>query len=280
VWLLRSDDRLAVRTLGVAGRAVAAFELVEATTSSATRIDLLTGLTEDAGSKRELADRHDVSRSTVHRNLEPLEERGWVERRLDGTYRLTAVGERVAREVGRFCAGLEQTAANREFLEQYRGDVEIPTEVLAEVTASTATPANAQQATQHYLDTVDSAMAEGATVRMFVGTIGPLIAEVLDRLIESADRLEIIIDESTARADQYGYHERAERGEADGEFTLYVHPERLRFGLIIFDDRLAMVGAYDERGDIQAGLHGDGDAVLAWADDTYETVKQRSERAG
>jgi predicted transcriptional regulator len=256
------------------------FELVEDATSSETRVALLTGMIEGADTKRGLADRHEVSPSTVHRNLEPLEERGWVERQVDGTYQLTSVGERVAREVRRFCDGLSQTEANREFLEQYRGDVEIPTEVLAEVTASTATPANAQEATQNYMDTVGSAMAEGATVRMFGGTIGPLIAEVLDRLTEVADQLEIIIDESTAQADQYGYHDRAERGEADGEFTLYVHPERLRFGLIIFDDRLAMVGAYDERGDIQAGLHGGGDAVLAWAEETYETVKQRSERVG
>jgi predicted transcriptional regulator len=256
------------------------FELVEAATSSETRVDLLTGLLEDAGTKRELADEHDVSRSTVHRNLESLQEHGWVERQLDGTYQLTPVGERIAREVRRFCTGLEQTEANREFLEQYRGHVPIPNDVLAEVTASTATAANAQQATQNYLDTVGSTMAKGATVRMFGGTIGPLIADVLDQLIEATDRLEIIIDESTAQADQYGYYDRAERGEADDEFTLYVYPERLRFGLIIFDDQLAMVGAYDERGDMQAGCHGGSDAVLEWAEETYETVKQRSERVG
>jgi hypothetical protein len=41
-----------------------------------------------------------------------------------------------------------------------------------------------------------------------------------------------------------------------------------------------MVGAYDERGDMQAGCHGGSDAVLEWAEETYETVKQRSERVG
>jgi hypothetical protein len=61
---------------------------------------------------------------------------------------------------------------------------------------------------------------------------------------------------------------------------MLIHPERLRSGLIIFDDQLAMVGAYDERGDIQAGFHGGGDVVIDWAEAAYESVRQRSRRVG
>jgi predicted transcriptional regulator len=256
------------------------FELIEVLTASQTRIDLLDELLDGPGSKRELAEKHDIAGSTVYRNLQTLADRGWIEQDSDGTYRLSPLGERIAREVDAFRRGIEQTAANRAFLREYRGHLDIPNEVLAAVTTSTATPSNAQQATRNYLNTVGSTLAQGADVRMFGGTIGPLIADVVNQLIKATDSLEIIIDETTAEADEYGFYERAQRGDADGEFTMLIHPERLRSGLIIFDDQLAMVGAYDERGDIQAGFHGGGDVVIDWAEAAYESVRQRSRRVG
>lgn len=251
------------------------FDAIAEATSSATRYALLTGLLEAPGTRRALADRHGVSRSTMHRHLKPLQAQDWVEQSGTGEYRLTAVGAYIARALVRLGVAAEQGPANEPFLEVYRGEVPIPPAVLADATTRAATPHSGQQAARTHLDIVDSGVAEDASVRLVGGTCGPVIAEVIAGLREQAADLEIVLDEQTARSDQCELYD-AEQGRTGGDYGLLLHPEPFRFGLVVFGDRLALVGAYDETGHIRASCHGRSDTVLRWAERTYETLRARA----
>jgi len=65
---------------------------------SANRVAILGALADGAATRRELADRTEVSRATLDRIVNEFEERGWAERRADGEYAATAAGAHVVRE--------------------------------------------------------------------------------------------------------------------------------------------------------------------------------------
>lgn len=77
---------------------------------SANRIEILESLRERPGSRRDLAERTDTSRTTLDRIVNELEERGWAERTTDGAYVATAAG---AHLMAQFTPFIEAVAAVR-----------------------------------------------------------------------------------------------------------------------------------------------------------------------
>lgn len=71
---------------------------VEYLARSENRVAILDALTDDARSRRDLAERTGVSRTTLDRIVNELESRGWAVRTSDGGYVATPVGRRVMAE--------------------------------------------------------------------------------------------------------------------------------------------------------------------------------------
>lgn len=251
-------------------------KVIDKLTASRKRLQLIAALRSGAKTRSELADWCNVSKSTVNRNAGQLQEQGWVEQNTDREYQLTPLGERVAEQLANFATGVKHLQAEPEMIEYYRGDATIPSEVLAEATIDTANPDNAQAALQEYIETIKSEKTEATNIRLLGGTTGPVMIDLIQELIESATHLEIVVDEATTDASPSGFAERAQQGELPDNFDLYVHPERIQFGLLIIDDKLAMIGAYDERGDVQAGMQGESDTVINWAKEVYGMYRERA----
>lgn len=81
------DDRLPITSL----------EDIAFLSRSANRVLILDGLTDGPFSRRTLADRTGVSRTTLDRIVNELEERGWAERTKDGEYVATPRGRHLMR---------------------------------------------------------------------------------------------------------------------------------------------------------------------------------------
>jgi predicted transcriptional regulator len=256
------------------------YDLIDELTASRKRLQLIAALRGGAKTRSELADRCDSSKSTVNRNAQELQKYGWAEQNIDREYQLTPLGERVAQHLADFATGVKHFQAEPEMIEHYRGDTTIPPEVLAEATVDTANPDNAQAALQEYMGTIKSEKPEATDVRLLGGTTGPVMIDLIQELIESAAHLEIVVDEATTEASPSGFAAQAQRGELPDNFDLYTHPERIQFGLLIIGDELAMIGAYDERGDVQAGMQGESKAVIDWAEEVYETYRERARPVG
>jgi predicted transcriptional regulator len=114
------------------------YELINDLTASQTRLQLVAALRDGPIRRQELADRCEISKSTVNRHTGDLQERGWVEQNIDRKYQLTPLGERIAQQLADFATGVKHFQAEPEMIEQYRGDATIPPEVLAEATVDTA----------------------------------------------------------------------------------------------------------------------------------------------
>lgn len=256
------------------------YEFVNDLTASQTRLQLVAALRDGPIRRQELAKRCNISKSTVNRHAGDLQERGWVKQNTNREYQLTPLGERVAQQLADFATGVKHFQAEPEMIEHYRGDVTIPPEVLAEATVDTANPDNAQAALQEWMGTIKSEKTEAMDVRLLGGTTGPVMIDLIQELIESATHLEIVVDEATTDASPSGFTERAQRGELPDNFDLHIHPERIQFGLLIIGDKLAMIGAYDERGDVQAGMQGESETVMNWAEEVYEMYRERSRPVG
>lgn len=85
----------------------AALEDVAYLSRSANRVAILDALSAGSFSRGELADRTGVSRTTLDRIVNELEERGWAERTTDGTYRATAQATHLMRRFRPFIASVE-----------------------------------------------------------------------------------------------------------------------------------------------------------------------------
>lgn len=255
------------------------YDFIDTLTSSQTRLQLLAALRDGPARKQELAERCGVSNSTVSRNCDDFQEKGLVstDRR---EYQLTSFGERLTRELADFTTAIDHIEANQELFEHYRGRVEIPPQVLADLNPDTATSNNAQKALREYIEAVKSDQTNATTVRMLGGTTGPVIIDVIQELIEAAGHVDIIVSEGIADASPSGFAERAQQGELPDNFNLRLYPGDIRFGLLIIGDDRAMLGAYDEDGNVQAGAQGESETVINWANNVYETLQERARLVG
>lgn len=84
---------------------------------SVNRIVILDALTEGASSRRELAEVTEVSRTTLDRIMNELEDRNWVERTPDGDYVATPAGTHLMRQFRPFLKSVEALRRLDETLE-------------------------------------------------------------------------------------------------------------------------------------------------------------------
>lgn len=86
---------------------IEALEDVEYLSRSPNRIIILNTLTKGPYSRRDLADRTEISRATLDRIINELEERGWVQRTTDGNYVGTPTGKHLMAQVRPFIKSVE-----------------------------------------------------------------------------------------------------------------------------------------------------------------------------
>jgi predicted transcriptional regulator len=89
------------------GLPTTALEDIAYLSRSANRVVILDSLTDGPYSRRTLADLTDVSRTTLDRIVNELEERGWAERTTEGDYTATAHGSHLMRRFRPFIESVE-----------------------------------------------------------------------------------------------------------------------------------------------------------------------------
>ncbi|WP_435156033.1 transcriptional regulator FilR1 domain-containing protein [Haladaptatus sp. DFWS20] len=93
--------------------------------------------------------------------------------------------------------------------------------------------------------------------------------------IDAGTRIELIIDETVLDISRSIYKSAFADALNDDDFSLFVSPDDLSFGLAVFDDR-ALVGAYSESGQLQACLESRDDEFVKWATERYDEHRRRA----
>jgi predicted transcriptional regulator len=251
---------------------VSAREDIAFLVGSDCRVGMLRALSDESLGPSTLADTVSCARETAQRNLAGFVDRDWVEK-ADGTYRITAAGQMVLETYTR----LERTVESAKQLSVFFANcddivAEVDPELLAEQTITTSTPDHPHAPIERWLRLVDGVVDE------YYG-ITPIVSRVFNQAAENAigpgTEMELIIDESVLETSQERFPDALELAFDLEQFTLWIAPDELDFGLAVVDDAV-WLAAYDEMGNVVASVDGDDDRFVAWARDCYEKHREQS----
>jgi len=243
-------------------------ELVEL----ARRASALAALREGPLDRRDLQERLDVSRPTVHRISRSFEDRGIVER-TDAGLSLTPLGGVIAETVEEFQRTVE-TAHRVEPLFEVLADPDpsFVREAFSDATVTTAEPGDPYAGVRRFM----SLVSDSDTLRgIDPAAINPLHVDDLHERIVDGMETEAVFLPDVVESLLGSNPERAREAFESGHLTLRVHPE-LPFGLILCDARIG-VGVYDDdTGLLRAYVDTDAPAARRWAEDVYEEYRAAS----
>jgi len=241
---------------------------------SSSRLELLRTVVDEPYRPTELAETCDCARETAQRTLSEFVDRGWVVKS-DSEYEATRAGELVLD--GYDALATTVRTADRLgpfFANAGRLGEELPRSLLDGVTVTSASPDQPHAAIDRFLEVVGE-----EPVDSFYG-ISPIVSRVFnraaERLIGPETEVELVIDEEVLSASESEYTEALQRAfELDG-MQLYLSHRRLDSGLALVDDR-AFLGAYDDDGNLVAGVDGDGPEFVSWVSETFERHRAAAE---
>ena len=239
---------------------------------SGCRVAILRVLAAEPMRPSAIAERASCARETAQRNLAGFVDREWVEK-TDGQYRLTAAGHMVLSRYGQLERTVESAKRLTVFLSNI-GEVleQTDPELLAEQRVTTSTPDNPHAPIERWLTLVDDVVDE------YYG-ITPIVSQVFNEAAADAigadTHMELIIDDAVLETSKERFPEALELGMELEQFTLFVAPSELDFGLTIADEHV-WLAAYDQLGNVVASVDGDDEQFVAWAHDCYEGYRERA----
>jgi predicted transcriptional regulator len=242
---------------------------------SEVRIDLLQRLRSAPARPSDLADRCSCARETAQRTVSGFADRGWAEKVADtDRYRLTHAGEMIAGSYAEFEERLDVATRFRHLLENLDGPVDgLTCELLAETARTRATPENPHAPVNRLLELMDREHI--ATLRGMTPIVSRVFNQAAAGVIGPETDADLIVDRDVLDASAAEYPEALERAEQLSGFTLYVSPEAVEFGLVLIDGH-ALLGAYDDQGNLVASADSDEDPFVSWARDAFARVRERS----
>lgn len=253
---------------------VDAFEAISFLTRSANRVDVLECLAGGTYTERELVEETGVSDVTVGRVLEDFEQRGWVAETDDG-FRTTRLGDLLAADYAQLEASMDLACrfgpVHEHFpLEQLSFDLRELTDARVS-DPERFDPLQAVDRWKELLRETDRfvGVAPAATGTTVVAE--PFHREITEGSLEfSAVVSQRYYETVTARAEP----RRLAREELEAGAEMYLATEtEFQLSVAAFDD-VATISAFDERGNLRAGIESTADPVLEWVHDTYERYRE------
>lgn len=242
--------------------------------ASSDRVALLTHLRGTSGSPSTIAESLSISHRSIQRNLARLAERGWIEKR-DGEYRLTTTGALIADEHRTYLDSLSHIEDHNAFFENLPDHEHAPDpRWLRDATLVAATEENPQAPVHHYVKSVRA--FESDRVRMLSPVLSRLFHDAHATLALRGVQTELVLSETIVERARELNPTEFELVVRLPVIDLYCYPEPIDLGLTL-GDRRALIGAYDERGQMQTCVEATNDALLEWAENLYLRYRNRAE---
>lgn len=241
---------------------------------SSDRLALLERLRAGVASPATLTEDLDCARRSVQRNLAAFAERDWVERG-DGGYRLTTIGDFVARAHADY---LDQLATLDRYAPiLYRLDPEYAPnpELLDSAELVVATEADPQAPIQAYTERLRK--FSGGRLRTCSPVLSRQFHEAHASLALRGTHTELLLSTVTARRARELNPLEFAAVLRSGALDLYTCPDSVPFGLAV-DGETLLLGAYDDDGHLDACLHGTDPDLVAWGESQFEALRETASR--
>lgn len=205
----------------------------------------------------------DMSRSTVHRAFNSLEEYDIVEQS-DGRYELTNTGKILAEETGGFCTRAGTAMSLSPFLNSINGSGDgIPVEHFVDAKITRRTSRQPHATIHRIIELIE----RSDSLRMFSTVISPVYVDVGYREMMDGMKIEAIFDREIIDIMLSKHPEKAHETIATGNFDVFAH-DGLPFELFIFDAKIGMA-AHNENGNAELLIECDAPSAIEWAEDLY-----------
>lgn len=241
---------------------------------SPDRLALLQRLQEGAASPAALAEDLDCARRSVQRNLAAFAERDWAERG-DGGYRLTTVGDLVARTHADYLDRLVRIDDYAPLLCHLDSEHAPDPGLLGDADLVVASEANPQAPIQAYAERLRG--FRGNRVRTCSPVLSRQFHEAHASLALRGVHTELVLSIGTARRARELNPMEFAAVLRSGALSLYVRPEQVPFGLAVGGEEL-LLGAYDGEGHLDACLYGTDPELVAWGESRFEALRADAQR--
>lgn len=238
--------------------------------TSNTKNNILEKIRDEPQSPRALADSLGVDRSTIHRHIVDLEDEGWIEQR-NGGYYVTTGGKMVVSEFETLESVITTVDEKHDFLQEFPEP--LPAEALAEASITTGSRPEPHEPLIRFTRSLENDISQ---IRCLVPIFSEIFNDAIWPLIQTGTHVEGVVTPDLLETAQT----ENDLGNAidASSYDMYLLPDdEIEFGLAIFDDEMVHAGAFDASGALTAGLLGDNDALLDWANDRFTAHKQRAQ---
>ncbi len=241
---------------------------------SAVRTSLVERLTAGSAQPADLVAHTGASRTTVHRTLNELVDRGWV-RRVDDGYAITGTGELALETYCEARCRFRTLDRFEPFLEVVDDVPGIDLEWLEGADLETESDENPHRPIERYADelaTVDGEEFYGVTpviTRRFI--------DVHEPIIRDGTTANLVISDETLRAVADRYPRRLRESLEFDNYELYAIDETPSMGTTIYGETV-FLGAYDDRRRLVAVVESTDPDLRAWATDCYQRLRESATR--
>jgi predicted transcriptional regulator len=242
------------------------------------RIQLLTQLSREERTRRDLQEATGISQPTLGRILSDFERRKWISNNHNGAYNLTPLGELLADEVSDVLDALETIDRLTSLAEHLPFEqLEFDLNHLTDSTITTPTSADPLAHMRRF----DELAGHATTVEMFSNVISctpahepsdadkEFLADV-DELVVTEDALRTDLEDSDLREWIY-------RRIEDGDLSLYRYEGSADFLFGIFDERVG-IAPIDDTGMPCGLIEAEADPIRTWIMDTFEEYRETAIR--
>lgn len=253
-----------------------AFEPIRFLTQSRNRIRILqTVMEKEVCSRRECQQRLDISRTTIQRNLDAMEERGWVRETVDG-YTLTTSGKHLVTNFGEFAESVQRIHRLQSFLQRVPPrEFTVDIRHLDDAEITVASPTDPYAPVERQADRLRTA----EEFRLCTDVLGRnLFEDICRRATSRGCEGELVLTAGaleTLRSDPSYADLYADLTDAD-RIRLYEYPEELSYALGIIDGWV-QISVEDERNRFQALVETDSPRLREWAEKRYAAHRQQAE---
>lgn len=243
-------------------------ETLQFLVGSEVRIRLLATLNDNRSDARTLVDELDVPHSTVQRNLNKLEDRGWIDVTVNRRYYTTPVGEMVLDSLDGLLGTVQSMDGLAAFVDCVPFDqFEFDLDCLAEadcVVADSDTPAAP-------LNEFVELLADSAGFTLVTPHWNPAYSDVIERQLAEGNEVTLITAESQRSLLTGSGIGSIEEALDDENLCVSFAEETLPFGLAIVDQQVALVGYRD--GALRVLVESADPAIANWTDKFLEGIE-------
>lgn len=240
---------------------------------SPVRVDILDELSEGPAKPADLVSSTGVSRTTVHRSLTELCDRGWVDR-VDGGYVATTIGELALETYRRARTRFRTIDRFEPFLAHADVDAaELELDWLETAELATASENRPHRPIEWYADRVAVAAEDGAAFRGVSPVVNRQLIQIHVPIVEDGTPTTLVIDEPTYRAAAEQYGAQLRESLSLDHYDLYVTDEELSMGLSLVGETV-FLGAYDDDGRLVVIVESTDDRLRDWTARRYRRWRE------